>query len=174
MPAIFLIGFRGSGKSALGKGAAEILNLKFIDLDEVFREEFGEISEFITNNGWQEFREREAEILQNFAGFSGIIATGGGIIEREENRAFLKLQKTIFIDVPLEEIVFRLTKKMGNRPQLEAGKDLETEIRENLARRLPLYKKSAKLIFQPDIQLSKAENSAKLANFIANLEARLL
>jgi len=98
MPAIFLIGFRGSGKSALGKGAAEILNLKFIDLDEVFCEKFGEISEFVANNGWQEFREREAEILQNFAGFSGIIATGGGIVELAANREFLQNQSTIFLD----------------------------------------------------------------------------
>ena len=174
MSAIFLIGFRGSGKSALGKRAAEILEVPFVDLDEIFRGKFGEIKDFVVEKGWDEFRQKEAEILQNFAhsasseqaGFSGIIATGGGIIELEKNREFLAKQKTIFIDLPLEVLLHRLTKKAEKRPRLEAGKDLETEIRENFLRRLPLYQKSAKFSFSPNPELSKTANAENLAGFL--------
>ncbi len=166
MSAIFLIGFRGSGKSALGKGAAEILEVPFVDLDEIFRGKFGEIKDFVAEKGWDEFRQKEAEILQNFAGFSGIIATGGGIIELEKNREFLAKQKTIFIDLPLEVLLHRLTKKAEKRPRLETDKDLETEIRENFLRRLPLYQKSAKFSFSPDPELSKTANAENLAGFL--------
>jgi len=162
----FLIGFRGSGKSALGRGAAEILDLEFIDLDEVFTEKFGDISEFVAKNSWDKFRKKETVILLEKSKFRGICSTGGGIIESEKNRKFLKKQKIIFIDVPVEEIILRLTKKMGSRPQLEKNKDLETEIRENFTRRLPLYQEITKLTFQPDINKTKEENSAKLAEII--------
>ncbi len=172
MMRIFLIGFRGSGKSTLGKGAAKILDLPFVDLDEIFREKFGDISEFVAKNGWENFRQKESEILQETKKFRGICATGGGIIELAKNREFLKTEQTIFIDIPINELISRLTKKEGSRPRLEADKDLETEIRENFARRLPFYREVAQLTFQPDLDKTKVENSAKLAEMIEIFDQR--
>ncbi|MCK4956546.1 MAG: shikimate kinase [Candidatus Cloacimonetes bacterium] len=107
---IFLIGFMGSGKTYLGKKAASELKLSFYDLDNEIEKKTGlSISKIFENKGERYFREIESEILLNWDK-PGIIATGGGVIEMEKNRNFLKKQKTIWLDVDWETIYSRIEK----------------------------------------------------------------
>lgn len=95
---IFLIGFMGSGKSFLGKMVAESLSLQFYDLDNEIEMKSGlSISEIFDKKGEDFFRKLESNILLNWHK-PGIIATGGGVVEAEENRFFLKRKKTIWIN----------------------------------------------------------------------------
>ena len=63
---IFLVGFRTTGKSTLGKIIADKLNWSFIDTDFLITSEFGESADIITKNGsdWKKFRESENETLK--------------------------------------------------------------------------------------------------------------
>ncbi|GAA5988583.1 hypothetical protein JCM10908_003628 [Rhodotorula pacifica] len=90
---ILLIGMRGVGKTTLGLIAATSLRRHFIDADSAFQTLHGPISSFVTTHGWPEFRNRETEILtrlvdQHPKGY--VIACGGGVVEREENRTLLE------------------------------------------------------------------------------------
>ncbi|GEQ67351.1 hypothetical protein JCM33374_g1015 [Metschnikowia sp. JCM 33374] len=90
---IIVIGMRAAGKSTLSKWMASSLNFKLIDLDTVFEEKHGDIRPFIKENGWEKFRELEAQIMKDCVaeyprGY--VISTGGGIVEGEESRKLLK------------------------------------------------------------------------------------
>lgn len=90
---ILLIGMRGVGKTTLGLIAATSLRRHFIDADSAFQTLYGPISAFVTAHGWAHFRQRETEILQRLVeqhpkGY--VIACGGGVVERQENRDLLE------------------------------------------------------------------------------------
>ncbi|MGL4209894.1 MAG: shikimate kinase, partial [Candidatus Adiutrix sp.] len=99
MKNIVLIGLCGSGKSTLGQLAARACDLQFIDLDWEI-EKFAQmtIKEIFKNLGETEFRHIESQILAKTLENQGaLIATGGGVILREENMSQLKKAKTIFL-----------------------------------------------------------------------------
>ncbi len=94
---IVLIGMPGCGKSTVGRLVAEKLGREFVDTDEVIRERFGAPSDIITKHGEAEFRAIEKEICREFGKKSGLVlATGGGVVETEENYTFLARNGRIF------------------------------------------------------------------------------
>lgn len=95
---IFLIGFMGVGKTYLGEKLAERLNLDFSDLDrEIEKEAELDVNDIFKLKGEKIFRELEAGILKNW-NKPGIISTGGGIVELQENRDIIKTRKTIWLN----------------------------------------------------------------------------
>ena len=79
---IFLVGFRTTGKSTLGKIIADKLNWSFIDTDFLITSEFGESADIITKNGsdWKKFRESENETLKEVIQMqNAVVACGGGV-----------------------------------------------------------------------------------------------
>ncbi len=95
---IFLIGFMGVGKTYLGEKLAERLNLDFSDLDrEIEKEAELDVNDIFKLKGENIFRELEAGILRNW-NKPGIVSTGGGIIELQENRDIIKTKKTIWLN----------------------------------------------------------------------------
>lgn len=104
---IVLIGMPGSGKSTVGSLLAEMTGKQFIDTDEMIKLAYGDISEIFKNHGEEYFREKEAEAVKEAAKQSGkIIATGGGVILREENLRCLRQNGTlVFLDRALEDIM---------------------------------------------------------------------
>ena len=102
---VTLIGMPGSGKSSIGKRLSQLLNREFIDTDEVIVErEKLSIPEIFCLKGEEYFRKIETEVLADVCKESGkIIATGGGIVKRMENRFLVKSNsKVVYIDRPLE------------------------------------------------------------------------
>lgn len=91
---IIVIGMRAAGKSTLSKWMATFLGFKLIDLDEALEEKIGmTIREFIKANGWELFRQLEADLAKEY--FSKyktghVLSTGGGIVGGEEARETLK------------------------------------------------------------------------------------
>lgn len=95
---IFLIGFMGVGKTYLGEKLADRLNLEFYDIDrEIEKKADLDVNDIFKFKGEKVFRELEAGILINW-NKPGIISTGGGIIESQENRDIIKTKKTIWIN----------------------------------------------------------------------------
>lgn len=104
---IVLIGMPGSGKSTIGKTLCEMTGKSFIDTDEIIKETHGDISEIFAKHGEEYFRTIESEAVKQAGKNSGyIIATGGGVILKQENIDFLKQNGIIFfLNRPIEDIV---------------------------------------------------------------------
>lgn len=142
LESIALIGLRGSGKTSLGQKLAKDLEYAFFDTDEIFKCKTGlSIAEYVAQNGWDAFRDREEEILLEMPRSGAIISCGGGIVLREANCALLKKEFfAVFLDVPVKELVRRLSadRKSDQRPAF-TDKSLAEEMQELYDVRLPLY-----------------------------------
>src|SRR5690554_177099 len=115
---IYLIGMPGSGKSTLGQRLAERLNMPFIDLDHYIEEKsLLYIDEIFQMYGEDKFRKIETQSLKEVQNKQAVIATGGGIVMKKENKALMN-GLVIYIDTPIEVIEKRL-KSSYQRPLLE-------------------------------------------------------
>ncbi len=102
---LFLIGFMGSGKSAMGRLLAERLGRPFLDLDEWIEARQGTtIREIFARHGEAHFRRLERDALREcLAGDPAVVALGGGTFLAPENRRRLRhAGLTVWLDVPLE------------------------------------------------------------------------
>src|SRR5690349_8317614 len=92
MQNIFLVGLPGSGKSTVGRMLAQRLGKPLLDVDMLVEEECGErIPAIFAQYGEDYFRACESRVLAKAAAVTGgaVIATGGGIVTREENRILM-------------------------------------------------------------------------------------
>ena len=148
---IFLIGPMGSGKSTIGKVLSERLEYDFYDTDKLVEKVVGKkIKEIFEQNGEQYFRLKESEELDKTRKLkNAVIATGGGIIENEKNRLFLKEEKkVIFLESSIERQYDR-TKESQKRPLLNNGDSMK--ILKNLyQKRLSFYQEVSKLKISMD------------------------
>ena len=115
-PGLYLIGFMGSGKSAVGRLLADELGWSFADIDEDIEKAQGvSIAEIFDTRGEQEFRvlEREAvrkRVREVECGKPMVLALGGGAFVDPENRKVLHERGvTIWLDCPFPRICQRLT-----------------------------------------------------------------
>ncbi|MGX7051442.1 shikimate kinase [Leuconostoc palmae] len=118
---LMLIGFMGAGKTTVGKEIARQHQSKFIDIDsEIERVANKSIQEIFKERGEEGFRVLETEVLADLQTFKGIVATGGGVVERPENIAILKKSPAtiIYLHGNLESTISRLLLE-GQRPLLQ-------------------------------------------------------
>ena len=163
---IFLIGPMGSGKSTIGKVLSERLEYDFYDTDKLVEKVVGKkIKEIFEQNGEQYFRLKESEELDKTRKLKNVvIATGGGIIENEKNRLFLKEEKkVIFLDSSIERQYDR-TKESQKRPLLNNGDSMK--ILKNLyQKRLSFYQEVSKLKISMD-NLTEGKIFEKILDFL--------
>ena len=142
-----LLGYRGCGKTTIGKRLADRLWQKFIDTDELVVAAAGKtIREIFEQDGEARFRELESEAIQRALAMNDhVIALGGGAVVREENRKLLLASphKRVYLRCEPEKLHERIEADpttSANRPALtSAGGGIE-EIRQLLAQREPLYR----------------------------------
>ncbi|MBR6654104.1 MAG: shikimate kinase, partial [Oscillospiraceae bacterium] len=104
---IALIGMAGSGKSTVGIQLARTLDRKFVDMDEEIVKKAGKsIPDIFAEDGEEEFRSLETEVLSELSGQSGlVIATGGGVVTRPRNLPLLRRNSRIVRLIrPVEEL----------------------------------------------------------------------
>lgn len=161
---VFLVGPPGAGKSTVGRHLAAQLQADFFDLDEVIQERAGaDIPWIFDVEGESGFRDRESAVVNDLASRDNIvIATGGGVVLRPENRAVISSGSTVvYLAASLSTLVHRTAGKK-KRPLL-VGKDVRQVLQEIMAIREPLYREVA------DITVASTGGSAKkLAGVIAN------
>ena len=124
---IVLIGFMGAGKTTIGRKLAKILDFSFIDTDNEIEDDQGcSVDEIFKYGGEECFRDIETRLLQSLKNVNNsVIATGGGIVLREENRQILLgLGKRVYLKVPQNILLQRLNNDRS-RPLL---KDKNPEI----------------------------------------------
>ncbi len=143
---LILIGFMGTGKSTIGKLSARSLGFKYVDTDDVIVELAGKsIPEIFAEHGEKRFREFEVEALKLCAeNEHQVIATGGGIVTTEENRALLKKAGYVIWLSAEPEAIYDRVSRNHNRPLLKTEDPLAT-IRELLAQRKGFYEETAQM-----------------------------
>jgi len=115
---IFLVGFMGSGKTAVGQALARRLGRVFLDTDTLVVEREGRsIDAIFRESGEGRFREAEWEALRSLEGIRGaVVAAGGGLFLGHAQRAWLKRRgRTVWLDVRLEVARDRVGRG-GDRP----------------------------------------------------------
>jgi len=128
---IVLIGMPGCGKSSIGAALAKKMSREFADTDDLVTETAGKpIPEIFAQDGEETFRKLENEILEDLCKRSGlVIATGGGIVKRQENRDIIRQNGFIvFLDRDINHL------PVSGRPL--SGKEGVTKL---AAERIPLY-----------------------------------
>jgi shikimate kinase len=153
---IYLVGLMAVGKSTVGRTLAQRLGYDFYDSDHVIEERAGaDIAWIFDVEGEAGFRERETAVLEDLTMLEGIVlATGGGAVLREENRAMLAARGTVIhLDSPLQRLVER-TEKDKKRPLLSGGNPAETLARLRRERN-HLYVEIADFRFVTDRQSPK-------------------
>ena len=145
---IYLIGMMGSGKSTVGKTLSEKIQKPFRDLDSEIEKRIGrEISEIFDTDGEEQFRKMETKQLKQYS--ESIVACGGGIILKDENREFINGNgATILLTASMEELSHRLSDS-GNRPLLADNNTEEALTKLWLERQLN-YLNTADLTIQTD------------------------
>lgn len=142
---IVLIGYRGTGKSHVGRLVAEKLSFPYISIDKAIVLRAGmSIPEIVEKYGWPDFRDRESLEVREIAVWDSIVIdTGGGVIERPENIEQFRANGCIFwLKASVPTIVARI-KGNDDRPALTDGKTFTEEVAEVLERRTPLYHAAA-------------------------------
>ncbi|CRZ20283.1 Shikimate kinase 1 [Kingella kingae] len=146
---LFLVGLMGAGKTTLGKQLAEHLNRPFYDSDHVICERTGvSIPTIFEMEGEQGFRDRESTVLADLAALDNIVlATGGGAVLRENNRACLRDKGTVIYLHVLPEILFERTRYDKNRPLLQVADPL-AKFKELYEIRHPIYRETAHIVLE--------------------------
>ncbi len=152
---VFLVGLSGSGKSTVGRILAQRLGRPLLDIDALIEEEYGgRIPIIISRHGEDYFRTLERRILTRTAQQTdaAIIATGGGIIIRPENRALMaELGMRVFMQIEPQEALKRLHAQhereiaLGLTPELRpmiSGPDPLARLQALLADREAWYKEA--------------------------------
>jgi shikimate kinase len=142
---LVLIGYRGTGKSTVGKILAEALGLPYVSLDSRLVERAGmPVPEIVKRHSWDHFRDLEEMVVEGYAAQDGwVLDTGGGVVTRSVNVE--RLRRDGFV-VLLTSTIADIEARIGGdtqRPSLTGGKSFVEEISEVLAQREPLYRAAA-------------------------------
>jgi len=142
--ALILVGYRGSGKTTVTRLLAGRLGCAALDTDEEIAARAGmSIPRIFAIEGEEGFRERERDRLLEALRRDPpwVLATGGGIVERADNRRALRAHPAavVYLRVPVAELQHRLRTDPVGRPSLTGG-DPADEVAKVLARREDLYR----------------------------------
>jgi shikimate kinase len=138
-----LVGFMGTGKSTIGRLAAELMQFDFVDTDALIEERIGRsISEIFAGEGEASFRQYEKQALEGLGRRTQVvIAAGGGLVADPANMASLKAHALVFWLVASPETIWERVQTQTHRPLLQ-GPDAEAKIRALLAAREPSYRQA--------------------------------
>ncbi len=144
---IFLVGMPGSGKTTVGRQLARRLQRTFVDADHEIEARTGvRIPLIFDIEGEQGFRDREARVIAELASQNDlVIATGGGVVLRPENRAALKQGGTVIYLNAAPGLLYERTRLDPNRPLLQVDDPLQ-KLEDLFAQRDPLYREVADVV----------------------------
>ena len=127
---VVLVGFMGSGKSAVGRLLAERLGWEFVDTDlEIERREGARVERIIRDSGVAHFRRCELGVIREvLEGERAVVAAGGGLFLSRPARVLVRRVATgVWLDLPLERVRERLGAD-SSRPLWPADRPLEQRL----------------------------------------------
>ena len=146
---LYLIGYRGTGKSLVGRRLSVALGWGFVDMDaELCGRLSATIREFVDRRGWPVFRREEKALLAELNARRGlVVSTGGGVVLDGGNvQGMRRHGKVVWLTASAETIRKRLVadeSSADSRPALTDAASLAAEIERTLAERVPLYRRAA-------------------------------
>jgi len=132
---IYLIGPMASGKSTVGRSLATALSTSFADSDAAVVSHHGTIPQIFAEHGEQHFRDLEVQALARL--LTGVVATGGGAVLREENQQLLSRGTVVYLELGQEAASERI-RQDSNRPLLAGDEEL-TVWAQVYEKRRPIY-----------------------------------
>lgn len=137
---LYLIGFMGVGKSAVGRGVARALGRRFIDSDRAIERSAGmQITRIFESQGEAAFRQLERDFVEGGHPASGcVVACGGGLPVPPGMREALLARGVVVCLFASEETILDRTSRSNKRPMLHAADPAE-RIRQLLRARMPIY-----------------------------------
>ena len=148
---IVLIGYRGTGKSAVSRALQGILHCRLYSIDEeIIRKAGKSIHEIVEQEGWCRFRAIESGVVEQISSKAqeSIIDCGGGVVVDELNIINLRRNgKVVLLTASLEKILERMSLN-SDRPALQKKLSFEEEQKKFLSERDPKYRAAADCIFE--------------------------
>ncbi len=149
----------GAGKTTIGRLISQSMGKHFYDLDKVIEDNAGaDIPWIFEKEGEDGFRKRETQALTSIIESDtseSVLATGGGIVMREENRAILREGAlVVYLYASVSQQLYR-TSKSSHRPLLQ-NSDPKATLRKLFEVRDPLYREVATLVIETDARHPKA------------------
>jgi len=122
MKKIYLIGFMGSGKSAIGRRLSFLLKIPYYDMDhEIVRKLGMSIPDIFKHHGEEFFRKQEQEFLRDFRNEWCIVSTGGGVAVNPVNSKIMRQTGLVlFLDATFPDIWKRIHRDV-KRPIVQAS-----------------------------------------------------
>jgi len=154
---IYLVGFMGTGKTAVGKELAKIKKWRFVDLDELIElRNKRSILDIFAKDGEPYFRRIEKQTLIEVAGEKKfVVACGGGIVIDKDNIRIMKETGMIFcLSAPLD-VILKRTSRYAHRPLLNVAEP-KKQIELLLKLRAPYYALADKTIDTSKLSIKEA------------------
>ena len=133
MSAIFLLGFMGSGKSAVARALSRQLDWPLIDLDARIEQEIGvSIAEYFASYGEEAFRQRETRVLSRIPLQNAVVSLGGGVPTRAQNREMLQNAArmgalVVYLAATAPTLAERIRRQPGKRPLIDGAGTLDLD-----------------------------------------------
>jgi shikimate kinase len=147
---IILIGYRGAGKTTVGRRLAARLEMTFVDTDDLIEERQGApISAIVKSHGWGHFRKLERSTIEDILKEDHlIIAPGGGaVLDTDNVEALRKNGFIIWLKADKQTLLKRMNHDPGTntrRPTL-TGKGTSDELKEVMSLREPIYERVSEI-----------------------------
>ena len=144
---LYLVGYRCTGKTSVGRLLSDDLGWVFVDMDHQLAVEAGmPIQDIVASRGWQHFREIESRLMERLSQtVRQVVATGGGAVTESSNVAAMRANgKVVWLQASAAVIAERMVEDSdtaSQRPPLH-GEDAVTETEEILRQRIDLYKQA--------------------------------
>ena len=167
---LFLIGYRCSGKTAIGQSIARTIEWSFVDSDLCVTKEIGQsIKEIVDTEGWDAFRRKERSVLNQIcAKDRQVVATGGGVVLDADNSKAMKTSgMVVWLNATAETIRKRMLQDNRTeifRPALTDKGKME-EIENMLLKRTPLYESASDFSIHTD-KMPVNEIAAKIIQML--------
>lgn len=165
---LILVGLMGSGKTTIGRALAKHLGKAFVDSDEEIQKRTGvTIPHIFDIEGEAGFRQREGVAICDLVGRDNmVLATGGGAVLLEQNRAMLQQNGiVIYLKASVHDL-WQRTRHDRNRPLLQTA-DPHAKLTELFEQRDPLYRQVADIV----IQSGKQSAHTLMLHLVGEIEA---
>ena len=167
---VYLVGMMAVGKTTVGRHLASHIGFTFHDTDRVIEQRAGaDISWIFELEGEERFRDREQQVIEEMTQRQGIVlATGGGAVLRERNRALLRERGIVVYLRSGIDLIIERTRNDRRRPLLQVD-DVREQIETLTAERGPIYEAAAHLAITVDHRPPKSV-AADIAQLLDGFE----